>query len=121
MVLKWKGSTMNARCLGCLLLAMVSLFDGRLHRRLSGRGSACSGRTWTPTIWAPATAAGPSSKLKPTDILSVDGRASWICFDDFDIQMIPLEAALRLNLPLLGERIVPYVGAGGGLLLLRGR
>jgi hypothetical protein len=52
--------------------------------------------------------------VKPTDVLSVDGRASWIYFEDFEIHMIPLEAALRLNLPLFGERIIPYVGAGGG-------
>ena len=58
--------------------------------------------------------AGAKLEVKPTDVLSVDGRASWVYFEDFEIHMIPLEAALRLNLPLLGERIIPYVGAGGG-------
>jgi hypothetical protein len=57
---------------------------------------------------------GAKLELKPTDVLSVEGRAGWIYFEDFEISMVPLEAALRLNLPLLGERIVPYVGAGGG-------
>jgi hypothetical protein len=58
--------------------------------------------------------AGAKLELKPSDVLSVDGRASWIYFDDFEIHMIPLEAALRFNWPLLGERIVPYAGIGGG-------
>jgi hypothetical protein len=60
---------------------------------------------------------GAKLEVKPTDWLSVDGRASLIFFDDFDISMIPLEAALRLNVPMLGERIVPYVGVGAGYYL----
>ncbi len=60
---------------------------------------------------------GAKLEVKPIDWLSVDGRASWIHFDDFDIDMIPLEAALRLNIPLFGERIVPYAGVGGGYYL----
>ncbi len=60
---------------------------------------------------------GVKLEVKPTDILTVDGRASWLYFDDFEIQMIPLEVAGRLNLPLLGERIVPYAGVGGGYYL----
>jgi hypothetical protein len=58
--------------------------------------------------------AGAKLEIKPIDILSVDGRASWIFFDDFDIHMIPLEVAGRVNIPLLGERIVPYAGIGVG-------
>ncbi len=57
---------------------------------------------------------GAKLEIKPIDLISVDGRASWIYFEDFEIHMIPLEAAIRLNLPLLGERIIPFVGAGGG-------
>jgi hypothetical protein len=57
---------------------------------------------------------GAKLEVKPTDWLSVDGRASLIFFDDFDISMIPLEAALRLNVPMFGERIVPYAGVGVG-------
>lgn len=60
---------------------------------------------------------GVKVELKPTDILTVDGRASWLYFDDFEIHMIPLEAAGRLNFPMLGERIVPYVGVGAGWYL----
>ena len=58
--------------------------------------------------------AGAKLELKPTDVISVDGRASWIYFEDFEVHVLPLEAALRLNFPLMGSRIIPYVGAGGG-------
>jgi len=60
---------------------------------------------------------GAKLEVKPTDWLSVDGRASLLFFDDFDISLIPLEAALRLNIPILGERIVPYAGVGAGYYL----
>jgi hypothetical protein len=62
----------------------------------------------------PGYGGGAKLEVKPTDWLSVDGRASWVFFDDFDISMIPLEAALRLNVPMFGERIVPYAGVGAG-------
>ena len=65
----------------------------------------------------PGYGGGAKLELKPLDWLSVDGRASWVHFDDFDIDMIPLEAALRLNLPLFGESLVPYAGVGGGYYL----
>lgn len=57
---------------------------------------------------------GAKLEVKPLDWLSVDGRASWIHFDDFDIDMIPLEVVGRVNIPLFGERIVPYAGVGVG-------
>jgi len=65
----------------------------------------------------PGYGGGAKLEVKPTDWLSVDGRASLLFFDDFDISMIPLEAALRLNIPMLGERIVPYAGVGAGYYL----
>ena len=57
---------------------------------------------------------GAKVELNPIDNVSVDARASWIHFDDTDIDMIPLEAAGLLNFPLLFEHVVPYVGAGLG-------
>ena len=53
-------------------------------------------------------------------MISVDARASWVHFDDTDIDMIPLEAAALLNFPLFWEHIVPYIGAGGGYYLFDG-
>jgi len=57
---------------------------------------------------------GAKLELQPLQWLSLEGRASWIHFDDVDVDMVPLEAALRLNIPLAGEQIVPYVGVGVG-------
>lgn len=57
---------------------------------------------------------GAKVEINPIDLISVDARASWIRFSDVDIDMIPLEAAALLNLAMFGERIVTYVGAGGG-------
>ncbi|HNY77586.1 MAG: outer membrane beta-barrel protein [Sedimentisphaerales bacterium] len=57
---------------------------------------------------------GAKVELNPIDILSIDARASWIHFDDTNVDMIPLEAAALLNFPILFEHIVPYIGAGAG-------
>ncbi len=57
---------------------------------------------------------GVKLELSPISLLSLDGRVSWIQFDDVDVDMVPVELAARLNLPLFGERIEPYVGAGVG-------
>ena len=63
---------------------------------------------------------GAKLEINPIDIISVDARASWIHFDDTDVDMIPLEAAGLLNFPALAEMIVPYVGAGVGYYLFDG-
>jgi opacity protein-like surface antigen len=57
---------------------------------------------------------GVKLELNPLDRISVDARAGYIHFDDANVEMMPLEAAGLLNFPMLGERIVPYVGAGVG-------
>lgn len=57
---------------------------------------------------------GVKLELNPLDRVSIDARASYINFDDTDVEVIPLEAAGLLNFPMLGERIVPYAGAGVG-------
>jgi hypothetical protein len=62
---------------------------------------------------------GGKLELNPIDWISVDGRASWVRFSDTDVDLIPLEAAALLNFPTLGERFVPYVGAGVGYYLFR--
>jgi opacity protein-like surface antigen len=63
---------------------------------------------------------GVKAELNPIDMVSVDARASWIHFDDTDIEMFPLEAAGLLNFPLLFEHVVPYIGAGVGYYLFEG-
>ena len=63
---------------------------------------------------------GPKLELNPIDMVSIDARASWIQFDDTDIDMVPLEAAALLNFPMFWEHIVPYIGAGVGYYLFDG-
>ncbi len=57
---------------------------------------------------------GVKLELNPLDRISVDARVSYIDFDDTEVEVVPLEAAGLLNFPMLGERIVPYAGAGVG-------
>jgi len=57
---------------------------------------------------------GAKLEMNPIDLVSIDGRASWVNFDDADIDAVPLELAGLINLPLFGESIVPYAGAGVG-------
>lgn len=63
---------------------------------------------------------GPGVKLElqPSDWLSIDARASYINFDNSNVDMYPLELAALLNIPLADEQIVPYVGVGAGYYIL---
>jgi len=61
--------------------------------------------------------AGAKLKLGLLEILSLEARGAWVQFDlddaDFEIDMIPVEGALLLNIPL-ADNIIPYAGAGAG-------
>jgi hypothetical protein len=63
---------------------------------------------------------GAKLELNPIDPISVDARASWIHFDDVDVDMVPLEAAGLVNFPMFFEHVVPYVGVGAGYYLFDG-
>ena len=52
--------------------------------------------------------------------LAVDGRAGYFDLSDSDINIVPLEAAAMLRLPLLKETLVPYAGVGVGYYLYDG-
>jgi hypothetical protein len=63
---------------------------------------------------------GGKLELNIFDVVSVDGRAGWIRFDDTEIDMVPLEIAALVNAPVLFESIVPYVGGGVGYYMFEG-
>ena len=63
---------------------------------------------------------GAKLELNPIDLLSIDGRASWIRYDDVGVDMVPLEVAGLINLPLFWERFVPYAGVGMGYYVFTG-
>ena len=65
------------------------------------------------------TGVGTKFGVSPMDFVVLEGRVSWIEFDDFNIDMIPLEVSGRLNFSLFGNWIVPYVGAGAGYYLFQ--
>jgi len=57
---------------------------------------------------------GVKAEFNPLDPISVDARVGYVHFDDADVAMVPVEVAGLYNFPILGERIVPYIGAGAG-------
>jgi hypothetical protein len=63
---------------------------------------------------------GAKLELNPIDLVSVDARASYIRFNDTDIDMVPLEVAGLVNFAMLAEHIVPYAGVGVGYYLFDG-
>jgi uncharacterized spore protein YtfJ len=98
-----------------LLVAATVVFGGCAHG--SGLEVGAFGSSIDSDDLGTGYGGGAKVELNPIDLISVDVRASWIRFSDVDIDMIPLEAAALLNFSSLGERIVAYVGAGGGYYL----
>ena len=105
---------MNAKgLLGVAVLAMLSVVvAGCSHG--SGIEFGAFGSSLDSDDLGDGYGGGVKLELNPIDLVSVDGRASWMRFSDTDVEMVPLEAAGFVNLPLLGERFVPYAGAGVG-------
>jgi len=60
---------------------------------------------------------GVMGRLGIFEWLAVDARGSYLDFNDSDIEMIPLEAAVTLRLPLMNKKLVPYAGVGVGYYL----
>jgi opacity protein-like surface antigen len=108
---------MNAKgFLGLALLAMLAIIAaGCAHG--SGLELGAFGSSLDSDDLGDGYGGGAKLEWNPIDLVSVDARASWIHFDDTEINMFPLELAGLVNLALLGERIVPYVGAGVGYYL----
>jgi hypothetical protein len=53
-------------------------------------------------------------RLGLVEWFALDARASYLEFDNPDVRMIPLEAAATFRLPLMGNKLIPYAGAGVG-------
>lgn len=105
--------------IGVVLVAMVALVIGGCSHG-SGVEFGMFGSSLDSDDLGDGYGGGAKLELNPLDMISVDARASWVHFDDTDIDMIPLEAAALLNFPLFWEHIVPYIGAGGGYYLFDG-
>jgi len=111
---------MNGKGLICfaVLLALALTVGGCSHG--SGVEFAAFGSSLDSDDLGDGYGGGVKLELNPVDMISVDARASYVHFDDTDVDMVPLEAAALLNFPLLFEHIVPYVGVGGGYYLFDG-
>jgi opacity protein-like surface antigen len=111
---------MNKKSLiGLLLVAMLSLGIGGCSHG-SGVEFGAFGASLDSDDLGDGYGGGVKLELNPIDMISIDARASWIQFDDTDIDMVPLEAAGLLNFPMFWEHIVPYVGAGVGYYMFDG-
>ncbi len=112
---------MNAKGIaGLALLAVLAVVSGGCSH---GRGVEVGafGSSLDADDFGTGYGGGVKLEFNPLDRVSVDVRASYIEFSDTHVDMIPLEVAGLFNFPMLGERIVPYAGAGVGYYLFEGR
>ncbi|UCD53108.1 MAG: hypothetical protein JSW27_10785 [Phycisphaerales bacterium] len=107
------------RCSGMMLVTTLALMIGGCSHG-SGLEFGAFGSSLDSDDLGDGYGGGVKAELNPIDMISVDARASWIHFDDTDIDMVPLELAGLLNFPILWEHIVPYIGAGVGYYLFDG-
>lgn len=111
---------MNVKGFTCLmLLAGTSLFAGGCATG-SGVEMGFFGTRHDSDDLGEGYGGGAKLELNPIDLLSVDGRVSWIRYDDVGVDMVPLEVAGLINLPLFWEHFVPYVGVGTGYYTFSG-
>jgi hypothetical protein len=103
--------------IGLVLMAGLSLVIGGCGSTGSGVELGAFGSYLDGGDLGTGYGGGAKLEFNPIDLLSIDGRASYVHFDDYDVDVIPLEMAALINLPLFGERIVPYAGAGVGYYL----
>jgi hypothetical protein len=100
--------------IGVVSLALLSLVIGGCGSTGTGVEVGAFGTYLDGGDLGTGWGGGAKLEMNPIDLVSIDGRASWVSFDDADADVVPLELAGLINLPLFGERIVPYAGAGVG-------
>lgn len=61
---------------------------------------------------------GLKTELNLWKWLGIDTRISYVDFDAGGVYMVPLEAALVLNIPIADQRINPYGGIGVGYYIM---
>ena len=100
--------------IGLVSAAVLSLAIGGCGSTGSGVEAGAFGTYLDGGDLGTGWGAGAKLEMNPIDLVSIDGRVSWVNFDDADVDVFPLELAGLINLPLFGESIVPYAGAGVG-------
>jgi outer membrane protein W len=111
---------MNARrCIGGALLMLMSLAGAGCGTGISSELGGIVSYLDSDDL-GQGYGAGAKLEIKPNEMVSVDGRVSWIYFNDGEAHMIPLEIVGRVNWSYWDGRIVPYIGIGGGYYLFEG-
>lgn len=106
-------------CIALVGLAVLALVVGGC-RHGSGLELGAFGSMLDSDDLGDGYGGGAKVELNPIDLISVDGRASYVRFDDTGVDMFPVEVAGLINFGMVGERIVPYVGAGAGYYFFEG-
>lgn len=108
------------RSVGLALLSIIAAVVGGCGAHGSGIEFGAFGSYLDSDDLGDGYGGGVKLEVNPIDLVSIDGRASWLRFDDGGLDMFPLELTGLVNLALFGERIVPYAGAGVGYYFFDG-
>ena len=67
------------------------------------------------------TAVGGGAKLKldVIEYFAADVRASYLKYDEGDLEIVPLEGTVMIQLPLLSKTVNPYAGVGVGYYMFQ--
>ena len=105
------------RLIGLALIALLAVVTGGCGSTGSGTELGFFGTYLEGSDFGEGYGGGVKLELNPIDMISIDGRVSYIEFDR-DVEAVPLEVAGLLNLPLFWEHFVPYAGVGVGYYFL---
>jgi opacity protein-like surface antigen len=105
--------------LGLAMVALLALVGGGCGSSGSGTELGIYGTQLEGGDLGEGYGAGVKLEYNPIDLVSIDARASYVELGKADV--VPLEVAGLLNLPLFWERFTPYGGVGVGYYVLDGK
>jgi len=105
---------MRARRSSILVVLVVLAFASGAWARGAGIELGVFGSYLDSADLGDGYGVGAKLELQAIDWVSIDARASYILFENPDVDMVPLELAALVNIPLADEQIVPYAGVGVG-------
>ena len=105
---------MRARRSSIMVVVVVLAFASGVWARGAGVEFGTYGSYMDTDDLGEGLGLGAKLELQAIDWVSIDARASYILFNDPDVDLVPLELAALVNIPLADEQIVPYAGVGVG-------
>ena len=101
---------------GWLVLASAAWAGPKLEMTLDPYGTYADTEDFG-TLWG----GGGKLRLEIGKYCAVDFRGTYLNVKDAGYQVVPLEAAATIRMPLgQAERVIPYLGLGGGYYLFQG-